>query len=534
MILKSNIDLTSSEYLKNYEHNKKLIDSLKSKSFKIIDHSPELKKIQNQRNKLTARHRIKLLKDPYTQILETSLFAGYNLYEDFDLPAAGIITCVVKIHDRLCMVFANDQMVKAGTYFPITIKKHLRNQLIAFYNHLPCIYLVDSGGAYLNMAADVFADRDHFGRIFYHQALLSSEKITQIASVHGHCTAGGAYIPAMAEQTIMVKNQAKIFLAGPPLVKAATSQDVSSEMLGGYRLHSEESGLTDYVAEDDQDAIKIIRSLIKNSPENKNANSLVFSDKIHTQDIAPLYPAEEILGIIPQKSSILWNPKELLARIIDRSEFCEFKQNYGKNIICGWAEIYGMKFGVLANYGLLDKFCAQKATHFIHLCQKNNQVLLFLQNISGFSIGIEAEASGIAKEGAKMVHAVSCTNSPKITIIVGGSHGAGNYAMCGRAYDGDFLFVYPNAKTSIMSAKNAAEVLKSIKKNNSNANSAKKAVDFDFIDNFEKSCDAYYSSARLWDDGVINPVSTREVLKKALAVCENNKIRTKKSGLVRN
>ena len=543
MILSTCVDIKSDKFKKNYQTNIGLRTIYHHRLESIVNHDDHLQR-EKSRNKLTARQRINQLKDQDSTILELGIFAGYQLYQDLVIPCGGIITAIVKIKNQLCMVFANDQRVKAGTYFPITIKKHLRAQLVALANRLPCIYLVDSGGANLNMAAQVFADREHFGRIFYHQAQLSAENITQIASVHGYCTAGGAYIPAMCEISIIVKNQGKIFLAGPPLVYSATKEQVSPQQLGGHELHSELSGLVDYVALSDDHALELIRSLLPVTSgvfldySNKKTDHVdyaqVFCDQISGDHIAPpLYDINDLLGIISHDNSVWWNPRELIARIVDGSRFIPFKDRYGKNLVCGYGNFCNITAGILANQGVLDTKCAQKATHFIELCDRNHIPLIFIQNISGFIIGVEAESSGIAKEGAKMVHAVSCASVGKITLIVGGSHGAGNYAMCGRAFEGDFLFVWPNAKTSIMSADNALNVLNSVKSKKTDLSS--KALDQkQFIKDFDHYSDAYYCSSRLWDDGIIDPLDTRKILSKALAVCKLKKASLNNRAVIRN
>jgi len=466
------------------------------------------------KNKLLPRERINTLIDPGARFLELSQLAGFELYDD-QVPAGGIIIGIGKIHNTLCMIIANDPTVKGGTYYPITVKKHLRAQQIALENHLPCIYLVDSGGAYLPKQAEVFPDEQHFGRIFYNQAIMSSLAIPQIAVVMGSCTAGGAYVPAMADETIIVKQQGTIFLAGPPLVKAATGEEISAEELGGADLHCRTSGLADHYALDENHALAITRNIVQ------HLNRPITASLTTTQtSISPKYDSTELYGIIPPHAKTPFDVKEIIARIVDESKFDEFKALFGTTLVCGFANLHGYTIGIIANNGILFSESAQKGAHFIQLCCQRKIPLLFLQNITGFMVGSKYEAQGIAKHGAKMVNAVSCANVPKITIIVGGSFGAGNYAMCGRAFAPRFLFMWPNARISVMGGEQAANVLAQVKNNQLDAAATKKLKQ-DIISKYETEGSPYYSSARLWDDGIIPPCATRDVLGLCLAVCAN-------------
>lgn len=474
--------------------------------------------LQNQkdRGKLTARERITALIDPDTQFLELSTLAGHELYEDL-VPAGGIITGVGQVSGRLCMVVANDQTVKGGTYYPITVKKHLRAQEIAEKNKLPCIYLVDSGGAFLPMQDEVFPDRDHFGRIFYNQARMSADGIPQLSVVHGFCTAGGAYIPAMSDQSVIVQNTGTIFLAGPPLVKAATGENVTAEELGGAYVHTSISGVADHFAENDEHALMIMREIVARLGKRKQAPVILKSSE------PPVYDQEELLGILPAESSKSFDIKEVIARIVDGSELFEFKKEWGPTLVCGFAHIEGIPVGILGNNGVLFSESALKGTHFIELCCQEQIPLLFLQNITGFMVGKKYEHEGIAKHGAKLVHAVANAGVPKITMIVGGSFGAGNYGMCGRAYDPNFMFAWPSARISVMGGQQAADVLSVVKQQQLKARKEEFSKEVEeslkqkILKKYEKESDCYYASARLWDDGIIDPRRSREVLGKALA-----------------
>ena len=447
MKLDTRVDSADTDFLQRRDWNQKLVNEYEALCDQVsLGGGEQAKAKQHRRGKLTARERVEKLVDPGTEILEIGLLAGHNLYEDY-VPAAGIITCVGIVSGRACMIVANDQTVKGGTYYPITVKKHLRAQEIANKNHLPCLYLVDSGGAFLPRQDEVFPDRDHFGRIFYNQAQMSAKGIPQISSVHGFCTAGGAYIPAMSDQSVIVRKTGTIFLAGPPLVKAATGETVTAEELGGAQVHTSISGVSDHIAEDDEHALSILREIVAHLGSSKKAN-------IKLRDPKPCgYDPEELLGIIPKEISTFVDVRELIARIVDESQFMEFKAQYSPTLVTGFAHIEGMPVGILGNNGVLFSEGGLKGAHFIELCCQENIPLLFLQNITGFMVGKQYEHEGIAKHGAKLVHAVANATVPKVTLIVGGSFGAGNYGMCGRAFDPDFLFMWPNAKISVMGGK---------------------------------------------------------------------------------
>lgn len=505
-----------------------------TETLKKIKHHASEKSIAHQRSKgkLLVRERIDALIDNNSSFLELSLLAGFDCYED-KLPAAGIITGIGKVHGTDCIIIANDPMVKGGTYYPMTAKKHLRAQEIALENHLPCIYLVDSGGAFLPMQDEVFPDKTHFGRIFYNQAHLSAQNIPQIAVVMGSCTAGGAYVPAMADQAIMVKNQATIFLAGPPLVKAATGEIVTSEALGGADVHCRTSGVADYYADNDQHALAMARDIIANL--NRPSPYWV-RDK---ESALPNYPQEDLLKLIHADHRHPIEMREIIARLVDHSVFQEFKALYGKTLITGFAHIDGYLVGIIANNGILFSESAEKGTHFIELCTQRKIPIIFLQNITGFMVGKQYEASGIAKHGAKMVMAVANANVPKITIIVGGSFGAGNYAMCGRAYAPRFLFMWPNARISVMGGEQAAEVLMQVKaakmaRSNEQWDEVGQAAFYQKIKSqYEHQANAYYASARVWDDGVILPTETRDILARTLSICANAPIKETQYGVFR-
>ena len=478
------------------------------------------------------RDRIDELLDPSSPFLELSPLAGDQLYEE-DVPAGGLITGIGQIAGQECMIVANDATVKGGTYYPVTVKKHLRAQEIAGENHLPCLYLVDSGGAYLPRQDEVFPDRDHFGRIFYNQARLSAQNIPQIAVVMGSCTAGGAYVPAMADESIMVKNQATIFLAGPPLVKAATGEEVSAEELGGADVHCRISGVADYYAQDDRQALEMARRIVSNLNRRKSLN---LATQVPQE---PAYDSNELLGIINADPRRPYDVREIIARLIDGSEFDEFKALYGVTLVCGFAHLYGYPVGIIANNGILFAESAQKGTHFIELCCQRKIPLIFLQNITGFMVGKKYENEGIAKHGAKMVTAVACANIPKFTVIIGGSYGAGNYAMCGRAYQPRFLFMWPNAKISVMGGEQAARVLTQVKdeqfkrQNKAWAETARDSFMDTIRAQYEQQGNAWYASAHLWDDGVISPLDTRRVLGLCLSAALNAPIGPTKFGVFR-
>ena len=505
MVLKTKIQPQSDTFLQNFQSMQKQVKQLHQridlvKNGEGKDYQKKLSK-NRKKNKYLVRERIDKLKDPGTYFLEFSPLAGRGLYADS--PSSGIVTGIAVIHDRPCILIANDPLVKGGAFFPITIKKHLRAQEIALENHLPCIYLVDSGGAYLPYQADIFPDRDHFGRIFYNQARMSAKGIAQIAVVMGHCTAGGAYIPAMADENIIVKENGTIFLAGPPLVAAATGEKVSAEQLGGANLHTFQSGVSDYLAENESEALNKLRDIVlhlgvasKRSLQRKKNKE-------------PLYPIEEIYGILPQNTKTAFDIREIIARLVDGSEFHEFKKNYGSSLVTGWAHICGYPVGIIANNGVLFSESALKGAHFIDLCDQRGIPLVFLQNIVGFMVGKKYEAEGIAKHGAKMVAAVSLARVPKFTVILGASYGAGNYGMCGRAYQPRQLWMWPSGRIAVMGGEQAQKVLETIKSpiadpSGENFLSLK--------DQYKTQSDPYYSTARLWDDGIIDPVDTRKTL----------------------
>ena len=486
----------------------------------------------HKRGKLLARERIQRLLDPGCYFLELSAFAGYQLYED-DIIAAGLIAGIGQIMGQTCMLIANDATVKGGTYYPITLKKHLRAQEIAMQNNLPCLYLVDSGGVFLPKQDEVFPDKEHFGRIFFNQAMMSSKGIAQIAVVMGSCTAGGAYIAAMADQNIMIKKQAALFLAGPPLVKAATGEAVSAEELGGSDLHCRVSGVADYYANDEAHALQIARNLVSHLNINNPPGLKTLAP------VKPLYPPKELYGIINKDARHPFDIREIIARIVDGSEFEEFKRLYGVTLVCGFAHIDGHLIGIIANNGVLFSESALKAVHFIELCSQRNIPLVFLQNITGFMVGKKAEESGIAKHGAKMVAAVACTQVPKLTVIIGGSFGAGNYAMCGRAFNPRFLWIWPNAKIGVMGKDQAAQVLAEVTREKMQRDgepwdAEKEAERLEKTrQQYDAQSNAYYSSARLWDDGIIDPADTREVLALGLSVALNAPIKKTRFGVFR-
>lgn len=482
--------------------------------------------------KLLPRDRVEKLLDPGTDFLELSPLAGFELYDD-NIPAAGIITGIGTINGIQCMIVANDATVKGGTYYPITVKKHLRAQKIAEQNNLPCIYLVDSGGAYLPKQEEVFPDEMHFGRIFYNQANMSAKGIPQIAVVMGSCTAGGAYIPAMADESIMVREQATIFLAGPPLVKAATGEVVTAEGLGGADVHCRISGVADHYAQNDEQAIEQTRRIIANLNYEKKGKVVMQESK------APLLDPHELYGIIPSDPRYPFDVREIITRIVDASQFDEFKALYGKTMVCGFAHIWGIPVGIIANNGILFSESAQKAAHFIELCTQRGIPLVFLQNITGFMVGSKVEAEGIAKHGAKLVTAVACAKVPKVTVIIGGSYGAGNYAMCGRAYEPRFLWMWPNARIAVMGGEQAASVLAQVtgekKKRAGEAwtEADEKKLKAPILEQYAKQSSAYYSSAHLWDDGVIDPIDTRRIIGMSLSASLGAEIQPTTFGLFR-
>jgi 3-methylcrotonyl-CoA carboxylase beta subunit len=473
---------------------------------------PKAAERHEQRGKLLARERVRRLLDPGSVFDELSPMAALGLYDDA-APGAGIVTGVGLVADREVVVVANDATVKGGAYFPMTVKKHLRAQEVALHNRLPCIYLVDSGGAYLPLQDEIFPDREHFGRIFFNQATMSASGIAQIAAVMGSCTAGGAYVPAMSDETVIVRDQGTIFLAGPPLVQAATGERVSAEELGGGELHSRRSGIVDHLAENDDDALAIVRSIVATLGRRPSAP---------WERIDPQPPAVEpagLLGVVPTGPRTGYDPREIVARLVDGSRWHEFKSLYAPSIVCGFAHIDGHPVGILANQGVLFADSARKAAHFVGLCDQRGVPLLFLQNVSGFMVGRDAEAGGIARDGAKMVAAVACARVPKLTVIVGGSHGAGNYAMCGRAYEPRFLWTWPNARISVMGGEQAATVLAAVQSDRDPAEV--QALRARIVGQYERQGHPYHATARLWDDGIIDPRSTRDVVGRALSACAN-------------
>ena len=485
------------------------------------------------RGKLFVRDRVERLLDPDAPFLEFSALAGWELYEG-DAPGAGMVTGIGRVSGRECLIIANDATVKGGTYYPITVKKHLRAQEIAQENHLPCIYLVDSGGAFLPLQADVFPDREHFGRIFYNQAKMSALGIPQVAVVMGSCTAGGAYVPAMSDETVIVRKQGTIFLGGPPLVKAATGEEVSAEDLGGAEVHCRTSGVADHCAENDEDALAIARHIV----EHLNTRPKTHLDVRSPED--PAHDPKEIYGIIQKDIRKPYNVREIIARIVDGSRFHEFKALYGTTLVCGFSHIWGYPVGILANNGVLFSESALKATHFIEMCSQRGVPVVFLQNITGFMVGRQFEAGGIAKDGAKMVAAVSNASVPKFTVIIGGSYGAGNYGMCGRAYQPRMLWMWPNARISVMGGEQAANVLLTVKKDQIAASGGKAmtpAEEEEFksptLQKYTEESSAYYSTARLWDDGIIDPVDTRMVLGLGIAVSLNGPFPERRVGVFR-
>ncbi len=517
MRISSKIDRNSENFRQNQAYHQQLVNELSGRLEEVqLGGGTQVILGLRKQGKLPARERIQKLVDPGSEFLELSSLAGHELY-DTSVPAGGIVTGIGMVQGRPCMIVANDASVKGGTYFPITVKKHLRAQEIAAQNHLPCIYLVDSGGAFLPMQDEVFPDKDDFGRIFYNQARMSSLGIQQISSVHGFCTAGGAYIPAMSDQSVIVKGTGTIFLAGPPLVKAATGEEVTAEELGGAKVHTSISGVADHMAEDDEHALQIVRQIVKYL--GKPGASPV---KLETPE-EPHYDPEELLGLVPMDARKAYDIREVIARVVDGSKLFEFKPNYGTTLITGFAHICGIPVGIIANNGVLFSESALKGTHFIELCTQEKIPLLFLQNITGFIVGKKYEHGGIAKDGAKLVHAVANANVPKVTCVVGGSFGAGNYGMCGRAYEPRYLFMWPNARISVMGGEQAADVLATVKvqqmaKQGKIATPEELAAIRDpILKKYEKESSAYYSSARLWDDGVIDPRRTRQVLAMALA-----------------
>jgi 3-methylcrotonyl-CoA carboxylase beta subunit len=516
-VLSSATDPRSPEFARNAAAMKRHVEDLREKIGAAARGGSEQMRARHiGRGKLLVRERIRLLLDPDSSFLEFSPLAAHDMYGG-EVPSGGIVTGLGRISGRDCVVVANDATVKGGTYYPITVKKHLRAQDIARDNRLPCIYLVDSGGAFLPLQDDIFPDERHFGRIFYNQARLSAAGIPQLAIVMGSCTAGGAYVPAMSDQSIIVRNQGTIFIGGPPLVKAAVGEVVSAEELGGAEVHSRHSGVTDYMANDDKHAIEIARGIVRGFNHVRHPWLELREPR------EPLYPAEEMYGIVSADPRMLFDVHEIIARLVDGSEFDEFKQLYGQTLVCGFAHIAGFPVGILANNGILFSESSLKGAHFIELASQRNIPLLFLQNITGFMVGKRYEAGGIAKDGAKLVTAVATTGVPKYTVIIGGSHGAGNYAMAGRAYAPRFLWMWPSARISVMGGEQAATVLSLLRQETVEAKGGKwtaedeKSFKAPIRAQYEKQGNAFYATARLWDDGIIDPLDTRAVLAQALA-----------------
>jgi 3-methylcrotonyl-CoA carboxylase beta subunit len=520
-IIKTRIKVDGKDFAQNDKINRRLAKELRQVHEKIsIGGSERARKKHLARGKLLPRDRIRSVVDRSAPFLEVGQLAAYGMYDD-EVPSAGIIAGIGQVNDTDCMIVANDATVKGGTYYPLTVKKHLRAQEIAEQNRLPCIYLVDSGGAFLPMQDEVFPDRDHFGRIFFNQARLSAKGIPQIAAVLGSCTAGGAYVPAMCDEAVIVRNQGTIFLGGPPLVKAATGEVVDAETLGGGDAHSRISGVTDYLADNDRDALEKVRELISNLNWRKEISLSLREPR------DPLYPAEELYGVVSAEFRYPYDVREVIARITDGSDFQEFKALYGATLVCGFAHLYGYPVGIIANNGILFSESAQKGAHFIQLCNRRGIPLVFLQNITGFMVGKKYEHGGIAKDGAKMVNAVATATVPKFTVIIGGSFGAGNYAMCGRAYSPRMMWMWPNARISVMGGEQASLVLSTVRREGLETRGeswpAKEQTNYErkIRRQYDKQGHPFYASARLWDDGVIDPVSTRGVLGQAISAAMN-------------
>ena len=511
--LPTRIDRNSEDFNRRRDFNIQLVDELKQK-INVVKEGGGQKYVDRHRSrgKLLARERINEICDPGTPFLELSSLAANGLY-DSRAHSAGIITGIGVVHGKECLFVANDATVKGGSYYPMTVKKHIRAQEIADENNLTCIYLVDSGGAFLPMQDEVFPDKGHFGRIFRNQAILSSKGVSQVAAVLGSCTAGGAYIPAMSDESIIVKGNGTIFLAGPPLVKSATGEEVTAEDLGGADLHTRESGVADHYAEDEPEALRMVRNVI----ENLNVKPKQRLDVEVVEE--PKYDVEELMGIIPDDNRTPYDVREVISRIVDGSRFHEFKQRYGNTLVCGFARIHGYPVGIVANNGILFSESSLKGAHFVELCGQRGIPLVFLQNITGFMVGRDAESGGIAKDGAKLVTAVSCVPVPKFTVIIGGSHGAGNYGMCGRAYDPRFVFMWPNSRISVMGGPQAADVLATVKQDQMSRENLPQMSDYELenlrrpiLEKYETEGSPYYSTARLWDDGIIDPRDTRDIL----------------------
>ncbi|MCC7184471.1 MAG: Methylmalonyl-CoA carboxyltransferase 12S subunit [Rhodocyclaceae bacterium] len=520
-VIHSRLDTRSSDFRANAAAMQTLVDDLRARTEAVASGGPEeARKKHLARDKLLVRDRIEALLDPGAPFLELSPLAALGMYDD-EVPAAGVVTGIGRVSDQECLIVANDATVKGGTYYPLTVKKHLRAQEIALENRLPCIYLVDSGGAFLPAQDDVFPDREHFGRIFFNQANLSAARIPQIACVMGSCTAGGAYVPAMSDETVIVRDQGTIFLGGPPLVKAATGEVVSAEELGGGDVHTRISGVADHLAENDAHALWITRRIVANLNRVKRVELALASPE------PPRHDPREIYGVIPRDTRKPYDVREVIARLVDGSRLDEFKARYGTTLVTGFAHIEGYPIGIVANNGILFSESAQKGAHFIELCAQRGIPLLFLQNITGFMVGKKYENMGIAKDGAKMVMAVACARVPKFTLIIGGSFGAGNYGMCGRAYSPRFLWMWPNARISVMGGEQAASVLATVRRDGLAAQGkdwaaeAEDAFKSPIRAQYERQGHPYYASARLWDDGIVDPMDSRRVLALALSASLN-------------
>ncbi|MBR0910459.1 carboxyl transferase domain-containing protein [Bradyrhizobium japonicum] len=533
MPLHSSIDTSSSDFARNSEAMRGLVADLREKLSQVAGGGGEVSRNRHtSRGKMLARERVDLLVDPGTSFMELSPLAAYGLYGG-DVHSASVITGVGRIAGRECVIIANDATIKGGTYYPMTVKKHLRAQDVARQNNLPCVYMVDSGGAFLPLQDEIFPDERHFGRIFYNQAQMSSQGIPQIAIVMGSCTAGGAYVPAMSDESIIVRNQGTIFLGGPPLVKAATGEVVSAEELGGADVHSRQSGVTDHYAQNDAHAIGIARRIVGTLKPSARPNL-----NMH-KPLDPLFAAEEIYGVVPVDGRKPFDVRDIIARIVDGSEFDEFKKLYGTTLVCGFAHVWGYPVGIIANNGILFSESSLKGAHFIELCCQRGIPLVFLQNITGFMVGKKYEAGGIARDGAKLVTAVATASVPKFTVVIGGSYGAGNYGMCGRAYSPRFLWMWPNARISVMGGEQASMVLSQVRRDNIEAkgDSWSKEEEDKFREpiraQYESQGHPYYATARLWDDGVIDPADTRLVLGLGLSAASNAPIEPTKFGLFR-
>jgi 3-methylcrotonyl-CoA carboxylase beta subunit len=537
--LDSNIDPRTADFAANRAAMLAVVEDLKTTVQRNAEGGSVAARDKHRKaGKLLARERVDALLDPGSPFLELSALAAQGVYGE-PIPGAGLITGIGRVSGRECMVVANDPTVKGGTYYPLTVKKHLRAQEIAADNALPCIYLVESGGAFLPRQDEVFPDREHFGRIFFNQARLSAQGIAQIAVVHGSCTAGGAYVPAMSDHAVIVRNQGRIFLGGPPLVRAATGEEIDAESLGGADVHCRRSGVTDYYAENDTHALAYARRAVARLRPPTLRAAERGAGAVPVEGVEPAFDPAELYGVIPENSRKPYDVREIIARLVDGSWFDEFKALYGTTLVCGFADIHGTTVGILANNGILFSESAQKGTHFIELCCREGIPLLFLQNIAGFMVGKAAEAGGIAKDGAKLVTAVACAAVPKFTVVIGGSFGAGNYAMCGRAYSPRFLFQWPNARTSVMGGEQAASVLATIRREALQRNgetlsdAEEESIKAPIRAQFELQGHPYYASARLWDDGVIDPLDTRRILGLALALTKYQDIPATRFGVFR-